>query len=146
MNYSKSRKRLYKDVSETLLPLSNKERLLKRLPALVERETISKRTRDTLTAKKARDFQLGNLQNMTSAITQQEQATMQRNASEHPANQQAAMLAGLLRAQGQTLWEITNRLNAMGYRTRRGTAFHATTVQRLLSTRLYGQLAKPQQG
>ena len=59
---------------------------------------------------------------------------MQRNSREHPANQQAALLADLLRAQGQTLWEIANKLNAVGYRTRRGKAFHATTVQRLLVT------------
>ncbi|RYE18177.1 MAG: hypothetical protein EOP45_14545, partial [Sphingobacteriaceae bacterium] len=34
--------------------------------------------------------------------------------------------------QGQTLWQIADRLNAAGYRTRRGNAFHATSVQRLL--------------
>jgi hypothetical protein len=69
---------------------------------------------------------------MTPAITQQGQATMQCNAREHQANQQAALLADLLRAQGQTLWQIADRLNAVGYRTRRGNVFHATTVHRLL--------------
>lgn len=107
-----------------------------------ERETISKRTKDALTAKKARGTKLGNPQNMTPAIYQQGQATMQRNAREHPANQQAALLADLLRAQGQTLWQIADRLNAVGYRTRRGKAFHATTVQRLLAVSLSTGLAK----
>ena len=99
-----------------------------------ERETISKRTKEALAAKKARGATLGNPQNMTPAIYEQGQAVMQRNSREHPANQQAALLADLLRAQGQTLWEIANKLNAVGYRTRRGKAFHATTVQRLLVT------------
>lgn len=42
------------------------------------------------------------------------------------------MFANLLRARGQTLWQIADRLKAAGYRTRRRKAFHATTVQRLL--------------
>jgi hypothetical protein len=51
------------------------------------------------------------------------------------------MLSDLLRAQGWTLWQIATRLNAAGYRTRRGGAFYATTVQPLLVAGLAG-LAK----
>lgn len=97
-----------------------------------ERETISKRTKDALAAKKARGAQLGSPQNFTGAVIAQGQAAMQHNAREHQANRQAAQLAELLRAKGQTLWQIAAKLNEAGYRTRRGKEFHATTVQRLL--------------
>jgi len=97
-----------------------------------ERETISKRTKDALAAKKVRGAQLGSPQNFTTAVIAQGQAAMQRNAREHQANRQAAQLAELLRARGQTLWQIAAKLNEAGYRTRRGREFHATTVQRLL--------------
>jgi DNA invertase Pin-like site-specific DNA recombinase len=67
-----------------------------------ERETISKRTKDALTAKKARGAQLGSPQNFTTAVIAQGQAAMQRNAREHQVNRQAAQLAELLRAKRQT--------------------------------------------
>lgn len=97
-----------------------------------ERETISKRTKDALAAKKARGARLGSPQNFTEAVIAQGQKAMRRNAAEHQANRQAAQLAELLRAKGQTLWGIATALNSAGYRTRRGKEFHAITVQRLL--------------
>lgn len=82
-----------------------------------ERETISKRTKDALAAKKARGAQLGSPQNFTTAVI---------------AQGQAARLAELLRAKGHTLQQVADELNQAGYRTRRGRAFNPTTVQRLL--------------
>jgi DNA invertase Pin-like site-specific DNA recombinase len=97
-----------------------------------EREMISKRTKDALAAKKARGAQLGSPQNLTLDAIAQGRTIMQRNAREHQANRQAAQLAELLRAKGETLWQIATKLNEAGYRTRRGKDFQATTVQRLL--------------
>ncbi|SMB99651.1 Resolvase domain [Hymenobacter roseosalivarius DSM 11622] len=108
-----------------------------------ERETISKRTKDALQAKKARGAKLGSPQNFTPAVIAQGQATMQRNAREHQANRQAARLAGLLRAQGHTLQQVADELNQAGYRTRRGKTFQATTVLRLLPTPATTSAASP---
>ena len=97
-----------------------------------ERETISRRTKNALKAKKARGAKLGTPANLTDAARAMGRAMMQANAQEHQANRQAARLAGFLHAQGHTLQQVAGELNHAGYRTRRGNIFRPTTVQRLL--------------
>ncbi|WP_180754654.1 recombinase family protein [Hymenobacter sp. DG01] len=97
-----------------------------------ERETISKRTRDALQAKKARGAQLGTPANLTTEAVAKGREVRQQNARTHQANRQAARLASLLQAQGHTLQQIAGELNESGYRTRRGKQFFPMSVQRLL--------------
>jgi DNA invertase Pin-like site-specific DNA recombinase len=100
-----------------------------------ERETISKRTKDALTAKKARGAVLGTPANLTAAAIAKSRGIRQENARTNQQNQQAARLGGLLHAQGHTLEQIAQELNEGGYRTRRGKLFFPMSVQRLLKQR-----------
>jgi hypothetical protein len=68
-----------------------------------ERETNSKRTKDTLVAKKARAAALGMPANMTPAVIEKSLNIGQENARTKSQNQQAARLGRLLQAQGHTL-------------------------------------------
>jgi DNA invertase Pin-like site-specific DNA recombinase len=95
---------------------------------------ISESTKRGLAAKKARGFNLGNPKNFTDETRALGRAAVQRNAQEAVPNRQAGRLATLLRAGGATLSNIAAELNAHGYRTRRGKAFHKTTVLRLLES------------
>ena len=97
-----------------------------------ERETISKRTKEALTAKKARGAVLGNPANLTPAAIEKGRQVRQANARNNLQNQQAARLAGLLQAQGHTLKQVAHELNLAGFRTRRNSSFLPMSVQRLL--------------
>lgn len=93
---------------------------------------ISESTKRGLAAKKARGFTLGNPENFTDDSRALGRAVVKRNAVEAVANKQAKRLATLLRRDGLTLEAIATELNSHGYRTRRGRAFHKTSVLRLL--------------
>jgi DNA invertase Pin-like site-specific DNA recombinase len=97
-----------------------------------ERETISKRTKEALAAKKARGAVLGTPANLTAGAIAKSQVVRQENARTNQQNLQAARLAGLLQKQGHTLAQIAQELNEGGYRTRRGKLFFPMSVMRLL--------------
>lgn len=101
-----------------------------------EREMISKRTIEALTAKKARGAVLGTPANMTPAAIAKSLSIRRENARTNQQNQQAARLGGLLQVQGHTLQQIARELNEGGYRTRRGQLFFPMSVQRLLQRRV----------
>ncbi|MBJ6110013.1 recombinase family protein [Hymenobacter sp. BT523] len=99
-----------------------------------ERETIAKRTTDALAAKRARGEALGTVANLTSEGRAKGQQTRQNNAKTDKANVQAKQLIDLLASGGATLAAIADKLNASGYKTRRGCQFTPTAVKRLRSS------------
>lgn len=97
-----------------------------------ERETIAKRTKDALAAKRSRGEQLGTVANLTAAGRAKGQQQRQLNAQMDKANLQAAELIKLHAEKGKSLREIAVCLNSKGYTTRRGCLFTAAAVHRLL--------------
>jgi DNA invertase Pin-like site-specific DNA recombinase len=102
------------------------------LVAQHERETISKRTKDALAAKKARGEVLGRPENLTVAAIAKSLQVRQANAAENAQNRQASRLALSLHKQGLSFQQIATELNDAGFRTRRGQTFWKMSVQRLL--------------
>ena len=96
-----------------------------------ERETISKRTKDALAAKKAQGAQLGTPTNLTAAATQKGRDRNQANAHANEHNERAAAHIRLLREKGFNYSQIAEKLNALRFVTRTGKLFRAEQVKRL---------------
>jgi hypothetical protein len=92
---------------------------------------ISSLTKAALQAKKAQGFALGNPQNLTQAARVKGARARREQSRTH--NKQAAEVAALLREKGLSLRKIAERLNALGFRTRRGEIFYVSAVARLLN-------------
>ena len=96
-----------------------------------ERETISKRTKDALQAKKAKGEKLGTPENLTEEVRMMGVQARQRNAREHSGSRQATALILSRRAQNVSFTQIAKELNNLNFVARRGGTFNQKQVQRL---------------
>lgn len=102
------------------------------LAAVAEKEAkmISTRTKDALTAAKARGVKLGNPQNLTLEARQRGAQARRTRAVES-----YRLVSGyiqVLRSQGLTLQKIADRLNAEGHRTVTGKLWRPVQVRNVL--------------
>ncbi|AHM60248.1 resolvase, N-terminal [Flammeovirgaceae bacterium 311] len=104
-----------------------------------ERKMNSERTKSALESKKAQGFLLGNPKNLTQAAQLKGIEAVRTNALTNEHNIKAGEMARLLKREGASLRHIAQRLNQLGYATRYGKSFHATSVKRLLESQM-GQL------
>jgi DNA invertase Pin-like site-specific DNA recombinase len=98
-----------------------------------ERKMISERTKAALQSKKLQGVKLGKPENLTELATARGLMIRQANARSHKGNRQASELINFYRAQGLTYASIAERLNELGYKTRRGKSFHPQTVHMLFN-------------
>ncbi|WP_343761582.1 recombinase family protein [Deinococcus depolymerans] len=102
------------------------------MAALAEHEArlVSERTRAALAARKARGLPVGHTQNLTPE-TRALGPAAQREAA-RVATQQVTAFASALRGQGDSLATIASKLNASGFRTRKGGLWASVQVKRIL--------------
>lgn len=102
------------------------------MAALAEHEArlISVRTRDALSAARARGTQLGNPANLTDEGRRRSRDKQRLEAAD--AYRQVAPYIVTLRERGQSMRSIAETLNAQGHRTRKGKKWSVSQVQNIL--------------
>jgi DNA invertase Pin-like site-specific DNA recombinase len=96
-----------------------------------ERETISKRTKEALAAKKSHGAQLGTPANLTDAARRQSLLVRRARIHQDPGLRQAAAFISSRRTQGVSFRQLAGELNALGFTAPRGGTFNQNQVQRL---------------
>jgi DNA invertase Pin-like site-specific DNA recombinase len=96
-----------------------------------EREMISKRTKAGLMEAKKRGTKLGSPQNLTQEAREKGRIAITQKAINHQPSKFAYHFIKSLKEKGQSYQQITDSLNAEGYTTTEGKAFHPAQARRI---------------
>jgi DNA invertase Pin-like site-specific DNA recombinase len=96
-----------------------------------EATLISDRTKSALAVKKAQGFKLGKPENLTTVAIEAGRKVRTKNAELDENNRKSGALIVSMRNAGKSFYEITNKLNTLGFRTRRDCSFKIMQTQRL---------------
>ena len=137
-NVAFTSKLLESDVEIVFCDFPQANRLILHIIASIaeyEANLISKRTKQSLQAKKARGVKLGKSENLLNKLEQaicNSSKTNKAKAESNPNNMRAIALLRSLSMQGKSLSEMTNLLNEQGFVTSKGCKFQIVQVKRLL--------------
>jgi DNA invertase Pin-like site-specific DNA recombinase len=99
--------------------------------AEIERDLIIQRTKEGMQAAKKKGRKFGSPQNLTQEGMEKAWKCHVERANQNQANRHAFHFIKPRREKGLTFQQIADELNAEGYTTRRGKAFHAMQVRNI---------------
>lgn len=97
-----------------------------------ELKKVSERTRNALSQKKARGFQLGKPENLTAEARAKGSAAISQKAVDNENNRRASSLIELMHKDGKSFYQIAAALNRAGFQTAWGGQFQGIQVKRLV--------------